>query len=113
MVDDQMRARRSVKALLDTWPQIEEVRQAATGRQALLLVEESRPDVVLMDARMPEMDGLEATRRIKAAWPQVKVILLSMYPEYAGEALAAGADAYVGKGEPPDRLLSVLSAIVT
>ena len=103
VVDDQPRARRSLKALLATWPQVEGIREAANGREAVGLVEEYRPDVVLMDARMPEMDGLQATRFIKARWPQVKVIMLSMYADYLDEALAAGADAFVSKGEPPEK----------
>jgi len=111
VVDDQPRARQSLKALLVTCPQVEEVREAANGRQAVRLVKESQPDVVLMDVRMPEMDGLLATRLIKTRWPQVKVILLSMYTEYLDEALAAGADAFVSKGEPLERLLATLSAV--
>ena len=70
------------------------------------------PDVVLMDVRVPEADGLQATVQIKALWPQVKVIVLSMHLEYRNEALAAGAGAFVGKGEPAERLLAVLSAVV-
>ncbi len=113
IVDDQPRARQSLKALLATWPQVEEIREAANGQEAMRLVEESRPDVVLMDVRMPEMDGLEATRLIKARWPQVKVIVLSMYADYMADALAAGADAFVSKGEPPDRLLATLASVAT
>ncbi len=108
VVDDQPRARQSLKALLATWPPLAEVREAANGRQAIGRVEESRPDVVLMDARMPEMDGVEATRLIKAQWPQVKVVVLSMYAEYLDQAVAAGADAFIGKGEPPEKLLHTL-----
>jgi len=113
IVDDQPRARQSLKALLATWPQVKEIREAANGQEAVHLVEESRPDVVLMDVRMPEMDGLEATRLIKARWPQVKVIVLSMYADYMADALAAGADAFVSKGEPPERLLATLAAVIT
>jgi DNA-binding NarL/FixJ family response regulator len=113
IVDDQPRARQSLKALLVTWSQVKEIREAANGQEAVHLVEESQPDVVLMDARMPEMDGLEATRLIKARWPQVKVIVLSMYADYMADALAAGADAFVSKGEPPERLLATLAAIIT
>jgi DNA-binding NarL/FixJ family response regulator len=112
IVDDQPRARQSMKALLMTCPQIAGIQEAADGQQAVRLVEEARPDVVLMDVRMPEMDGLQATRLIKARWPQVKVIMLSMYLEYSNEALSAGADAFVSKGEPPDRLLATLAAVV-
>ncbi len=111
IVDDQPRARRSLKALLATCSQVETSREAVDGRDALARVEEILPDVILMDARMPEMDGLQATRFIKARWPQVKVIVLSMYAEYMDEALAAGADAFVSKGAPADRLLATLSAV--
>lgn len=113
IVDDQPRARQSLKALLVTWPQVKEIREAANGQGAMHLIEESRPDVVLMDVRMPEMDGVEATCLIKARWPQVKVIVLSMYADYMADALAAGADTFVSKGEPPERLLATLAAVIT
>jgi DNA-binding NarL/FixJ family response regulator len=112
IVDDQPRARKSLKALLSTWSRIGDMHEGCNGREALQLVKELQPDVVLMDARMPEVDGLKATVQIKALWPQVKVVVLSMHLEYRDEALAAGADAFVGKGEPADRLLAVLSAVV-
>jgi DNA-binding NarL/FixJ family response regulator len=57
------------------------------------------------------MDGLQATRLIKTRWPQVKIIVLSLYAEYMDEALAAGADAFVSRGAPADKLLTTLSAI--
>ncbi len=111
IVDDQPRARRSLKALLATCSQVEASREAVDGQDALARVEELLPDGILMDARMPEMDGLQATRLIKTKWPQVKVIVLSMYAEYMDEALAAGADAFVSKGAPADKLLATLSAV--
>jgi CheY-like chemotaxis protein len=112
IVDDQPRARKSLKALLSTWARVLEMREAGDGREALRLVEQFQPDLVLMDVRMPEVDGLEATRQIKARWPKVKVVVLSMYVENQDEALAAGADAFVGKGEATDALLGVLAAIL-
>lgn len=111
IVDDQPRARRSSIALLSTWSRILEIREAGDGREAVRRVEQVRPDLVLMDVRMPEMDGLEATRQIKALWPQVKVIVLSLYGEHRDEALSAGADAFVGKEEAPEKLLDILSEI--
>jgi DNA-binding NarL/FixJ family response regulator len=111
IVDDQQRTRQSLRALLATWPRVEEVQEAANGRLAIGLVERLEPDVVLMDVRMPEMDGLEATQLIKTRWPQVKIIMLSMYTEYIESALDAGADAFVSKGEPPERLLSIVATI--
>jgi DNA-binding NarL/FixJ family response regulator len=112
IADDQTRARQSLSALLATWPAVERIREASTGLEAVLSVEEAIPDVVVMDARMPEMDGLQATRVIKQRWPGVKVVVWSMYPEYEAEARCAGADAFVAKGEPPQRLLARLSAVL-
>lgn len=111
IVDDQLRARQSLKALLATCPQIEEIREAGNGQQAVRLVEESLPDVVLMDVLMPEMNGLEAIRLIKTRYPKVQVFMLTMYGEYLDDAVAAGADGFFIKGEPPERLLTILSAI--
>jgi len=98
--------------LLSTWNGVLEIREAGDGREALRLAEELPPDLVLMDVRMPEMDGLEATGRIKARWPWVKVIVLSMYVEHEDEALAAGADAFVGKAGAPEKLLDIMSAVM-
>jgi CheY-like chemotaxis protein len=111
VVDDQPRARQSLKALLTTWPAPHEIREAENGQEAVQIVEQWQPDVVLMDVAMPKMDGLQATRLIKARWPQVYVVVLTLYGEYEAEAMVAGADAFIGKGEPPDRLLTILSAI--
>lgn len=109
IVDDQPRARQSMRALIATCPEVDGIREAVNGHEAIRLVEESQPDVVLMDVLMPELDGLEATRRIKSRWEQVKVVLLSMYDEYLNAAEEAGADAFVTKGEPAQRLVSILS----
>jgi DNA-binding NarL/FixJ family response regulator len=113
IVDDQPRARQSLKALLATWFKAGEIQEASSGHEALRLAEESWPDVVLMDARMPGMDGLEATRIIKTKRPEIKVVVLSMYPDYREPALAAGADAFIDKGELPELLLAILSAVVS
>jgi DNA-binding NarL/FixJ family response regulator len=112
IVDDQPRARKSVKALLSTWQRAGEIYEAGNGREAVQRARECQPDVVLMDVRMPEVDGLKATVQIKALWPRIKVVVLSMHLEYRDEALAVGADAFVGKGEPADRLLAVLADVV-
>jgi DNA-binding NarL/FixJ family response regulator len=112
IVDDQPRARKSVKALLSTWQRAGEIYEAGNGREAVQRARECQPDVVLMDVRMPEVDGLKATVQIKALWPRIKVVVLSMHLEYRVEALAVGADAFVGKGEPADRLLAVLADVV-
>jgi DNA-binding NarL/FixJ family response regulator len=110
-VDDLSHTRQSLRALLATWPGLAPVQEAPDAEQALELMESDCPDIVLMDVRMPGMDGLEATRRIKARWPQVKVIVLSLYTEYSKDARAAGADAFVCKFEPPERLFAALEGI--
>jgi CheY-like chemotaxis protein len=112
VVDDQPRARKSLKALLSTWPRVVEICEAGSGLEAVRLVKELPPDAVLIDVRMPEMDGLEATTKIKALCPHVKVIVLSMYAEHQDEALNAGADAFLGKGEAAERLLDLLSVVM-
>jgi DNA-binding NarL/FixJ family response regulator len=84
------------------------VGEAADGREAVRLVGELHPDVVLMDARMPVMDGLEATRLIKAQWPEVRVVMLTIHPGCRDEALAADAHAFLVKGCPAKDLLEAV-----
>ncbi len=108
IADDQGHARRSLRALLATRFKLVDTYEAVNGIEAVRCVEECNPDVGLIDARMPEMDGIEATRIIRTKCAQVPVIVLSMYNEYRAAALAAGANAFLLKGEPPEQLLSVL-----
>jgi DNA-binding NarL/FixJ family response regulator len=112
IADDQRPTREGLKALLGLWPQVEVVGEAADGQECVALVAESHPDVVLMDMRMPVMDGLEATRRIKSQWPEVKVIALSMYPLYQAQAQAAGADVFLFKGCTAEELQAAIVAAV-
>jgi len=111
IADDQRRARQSMKALLGAWYPDAELREAANGVEAIILVGEFHPDLVLMDVRMPKMDGLEGLRQIKTMRRQTRVIILSMYPEHEAEALAAGADAFVSKSDPPEKLRETLAGI--
>jgi DNA-binding NarL/FixJ family response regulator len=106
--DDKVRSRDGLRALLATWPEIEVIGEAVDGEETVNLVEVCPPDVVLIDARMPVMDGLEATRLIKSRWPEVRVVVLTMYPAYRTEALAAGADGFLIKGCSPDDLLDAI-----
>ena len=110
ITDDHARSRNSLRALLATWPEVEVVAEAANGQEAMYQVEERQPDVVLMDARMPLMDGFEATRLIKNKWPGVRVIMLTLYARYKTEALAAGADAFLVKGCPDEKLVGAILA---
>ncbi len=112
IADDQQRTRRSLRALLSTSLPGTEIWEAANGAEALTLAENIHPHLVLMDIRMPEVDGLHATRGIKSRWPEIKVLVLSLYEGRREEARAAGADLFVSKGEPPERLLSALSSLL-
>jgi len=108
IVDDQRPTRKGLHALLSFWSQVEVIGEAVDGQDAVNLVTERRPDVVLMDIRMPVMDGLEATRRIKSQTPGVRVIVLTLYAEYQAKALAAGADAFLVKGGPSEALRNAI-----
>ena len=99
LVDDQTLIRQGIRLLLELEPDIQVVGQAADGRRALEQVEALYPDVVLMDVRMPEMDGLAATRLLSDKYPEVKVIILTTFEddETVFEGLKAGASGYLLK----------------
>ncbi len=108
IADDDSRARDGLISLLATAPEIEVVGEAANGREAVQMVEKLHPDVVLMDIRMPEMDGLGATRLIKKSWPEIVVIVLTINTAFKAESLAAGADAFLVKGSSAETLLKAI-----
>jgi len=108
IADDRPASLNGLRALLATQPTIDIVGEASDGQEAIQLVEQCRPDVVLMDVRMPVTDGLEATRIIKDRWPEVKIIVLTMYPSHQAEALAAGADVFLVKGCSAEDLLEAI-----
>lgn len=110
LVDDHTMVRKGLESLLQDEADAEIVAEAADGTEAVRLVSETKPDIVLMDIAMPEMSGLEATRIIKKNAPDVRVLALSMYErkEYLRQAVAAGADGYILKGDPPETLMSAI-----
>lgn len=114
VVDDQELVRDGFAMVLDHEDDIDVVGGAGTGVEAIEAARDRRPDVVLMDIRMPQMDGLEATRRIvaEAEWP-VKVIILTTFDpdEYVYEALKAGASAFVLKDIPRAELVSAVRTV--
>jgi DNA-binding NarL/FixJ family response regulator len=108
IADDRSHARRGLRAVLALRPEIVIVGEATDGGEAVRLAEALRPDVVLMDAKMPQMDGVEATRFIKERWPEIRVVLLTVHAGYRAEALAAGADTFLVKGCSREELLGAI-----
>ena len=102
--------RQGLASVLDSQPDIQVIGEASNGREAVELARRLRPDVVLMDIAMPEMDGIEATRLIKAEMPQVRVLGLSMLAEEeAAERLReAGAEAYLSKAGAAEALVEAI-----
>ncbi|CAL9492287.1 response regulator transcription factor [Streptomyces sp. Tu 3180] len=113
IADDQQMVRQGFTVLLDMQPGIEVVGQAVDGLDAVAQVAGLAPDVVLMDIRMPELDGIEATRRITAATPHVRVLVLTTFDldEYVYEALRAGASGFLLKDASADQLAEAVRVV--
>ncbi|MGP8303285.1 response regulator [Streptomyces inhibens] len=116
LADDQLLVRAGFKVLLNAQPDIEVVAEAPDGQQALAAVREHRPDIVLMDIRMPVVDGLVATRRITEdpQLPEVKVVMLTTFEldEYVFEAIRSGASGFLVKDTEPEELVRAVRAVV-
>ncbi len=113
IADDSVRTREGLRALFAAWPEILVIGEVSNGREAVSMVAQLLPDIVLMDLSMAVMGGVQATRLIKQQWPGVTVIVLTMYADQQAVALAAGADAFVIKGSAPERLLAAMGVDVT
>src|SRR4051795_12416146 len=105
--------RAGFRMLLSGEPDIEVVAEAATGREAIAKVGRFKPTVVLMDIRMPELDGLEAPRRILAAEGAPRILILTTFAldEYIFDALNSGASGFVLKDDPPEQLLAAVRTV--
>jgi DNA-binding NarL/FixJ family response regulator len=111
IVDDNEVVREGLEALLAPHGDIEIVGKAVDGLDAVAKAVETEPDVILMDAQMPRADGAEATRKIKEKLPEVKVLFLTVYGDYVGDALAAGASWYLTKDCRRQDLLEAIRSL--
>ncbi|MGO4689588.1 response regulator [Glaciibacter sp. 2TAF33] len=115
LVDDQALLRVGFRMLLDAEDDLDVVAEAGDGAEAVAMAERVRPDVILMDVRMPGVDGIEATRRITGARPECKVIILTTFDldEYAFGGLRAGASGFLVKDSKPAELTAAIRAVAS
>jgi DNA-binding NarL/FixJ family response regulator len=113
VADDQSMVRAGFRMLLSGEEDIEVVAEATNGLEAVEKAKRFAPTIVLMDIRMPELDGLEATRRVLAADPSARILILTTFDldEYIYEALRAGASGFVLKDEPPEQLIAAIRTV--
>ena len=113
VADDQSLVRAGFRMLLSDQPDIDVVAEAVNGAEAVEKAARFHPTVILMDIRMPELDGLHATRRILEADPAARVLILTTFDldEYIYEALSAGASGFVLKDDPPEQLLAAIRTV--
>jgi DNA-binding NarL/FixJ family response regulator len=113
IVDDQALVRAGFRMILDAEEDIEVAGEAADGADAVMEAQRLRPDVILMDVRMPQMDGIEATRRLLADGLETKVVMLTTFDmdEYVYDALRAGASGFLLKDVPPEQLVTGIRAV--
>ena len=111
VVDDHPLVREGIRYCLQSEPDLEVAGEAEGCDQALAVLDHERVDVVLLDLRMPGIGGVEATRIIRAAHPSVRVLILTAYPDYASEALKAGASGYMLKMARSEGLLAAIRSV--
>jgi DNA-binding NarL/FixJ family response regulator len=114
IVDDQSLVRAGFRMILESEPEIEVVGEAADGLTAVLAARQTQPDVILMDVRMPNVDGLEATRRLldgKEEGPRILILTTFDLDEYVYEALRAGASGFLLKDTPPEQLVEAIRVV--
>jgi DNA-binding NarL/FixJ family response regulator len=115
IVDDQALVRAGFRMILEAEEDMEVVGEAADGREAVAEAQRLRPDVVLMDVRMPDVDGIEATRRLLSDGADAKVVMLTTFDmdEYVYDALRAGASGFLLKDVPPEQLVAGIRAVAS
>jgi DNA-binding NarL/FixJ family response regulator len=114
IVDDHAFVRRGVQTILESQPDWELCAQATNGKEAIRMVEQFRPDVVLMDVTMPEMDGIQATRIVRSTNPRIKIILLTLHEstEVLRSGFRAGANGYLLKADAEEELIRALLIVI-
>jgi DNA-binding NarL/FixJ family response regulator len=115
VADDQALMRGGFRMILDAEPDLEVIGEAIDGADAVRAFDRLRPDVVVMDVRMPTMDGIEATRRIASRDPAAKVLILTTFDldEYVYDALRAGASGFLLKDRPPEELVAAVRIVAS
>ena len=113
LADDHVMVRQGVKRILKEIPDLEVVGEVGNGLELLELLKKDRPDLILLDISMPHLQGIEATKKIKARCPEIKILLLTMHKnkEYLYHAIAAGAEGYLLKEDADTELLSAIATI--
>jgi DNA-binding NarL/FixJ family response regulator len=113
LADDQALVRGGFRVILESQPDIEVVGEAADGAEAIELARLHKPDVVLMDVRMPQLDGIEATRRLLAGDTRTRILMLTTFDldEYVYEAMRAGASGFLLKNSPPAQLAEAVRVV--
>ncbi len=115
LADDHSIVRQGLRALIEKQSDMQVIGEASNGRETVAMVQDLQPDVVLMDVSMPDMNGVEATRRIKIGFPQMKVLALSMHSDrrFAMEMLKAGASGYLLKDSAFEELVHAIRSVVS
>jgi DNA-binding NarL/FixJ family response regulator len=113
IIDDSHSFRLGMKALLEIQPDMQVVGEASSGDEVMNLVQAQQPDLILLDAQMPGLNGIDVTRSLKNYYPKIKVILMTMFADYRPSAIAAGADSFLTKGIPPEHVLALIRGIAS
>ena len=114
LADDHVLVRNGIKALLEDESDVEVIDEASDGKEALEVLAKNKPNLLIVDIRMPEMNGIEVVTEVKKTYPEVKTLVLSMHDseEYVVKAIQAGADGYLLKGASKEEFMKALHKIV-
>lgn len=115
LADDHVLVRDGIKALLEDQPDIVVIDEASNGKEALEVIKKNRPNLLIVDIRMPEMNGIDVVREINKTYKDIKTLVLSMHDseEYVVQAIQAGADGYMLKGANKDEFLKALHTVAS